>query len=260
MISKPVDEKLLLELFSKLTGQGCRLALVVDDDQHDRFFIASILKEGGMDVLLAASGEQALELALENRPDFITLDLVMPGMDGAAVLDRLRANESTAHIPVVVITSKDLTGEELTHLSLGVSAILSKGGRDRESMLNELVKNLGRLGWNLPQAPSSRGSRILIVEDSEAATIQLRFALDSEGISVDAVSGGRHALEYLKTHVPDGIILDLMMPEVDGFAVLQAVRGSSLTERVPVMVMTAKTLSPGEHDRLRELEVRHRSC
>ena len=257
VISKPVDEKLLLELFSKLTGQGCRLALVVDDDQHDRFFIASILKEGGMDVLLAASGEQALELALENRPDFITLDLVMPGMDGAAVLDRLRGNESTAHIPVVVITSKDLTGEELTHLSLGVSAILSKGGRDRELMLNELVKNLGRLGWNLPQAPSSRGSRILIVEDSEAATIQLRFALDSEGISVDAVSGGRHALEYLKTHVPDGIILDLMMPEVDGFAVLQAVRGSSLTERVPVMVMTAKTLSPGEHDRLRELEVRH---
>ena len=257
VISKPVDRRQLLEQFAKLTGVGCRLVLVVDDNEYDRRFIASILKESGMDVLLAESGQQALELALENRPDLITLDLVMPGMDGVAVLDRLRAGASTAHIPVVVITSKDLTGQELTHLSLGVSAILSKGGHDRELMLEELVKSLGRLGWSLPQAPSSRGARILIVEDSEAATIQLRFALDSEGISVDAVSGGRHALEYLKTHVPDGIILDLMMPEVDGFDVLQAVRDSPLTERVPVMIMTAKTLSPGEHDRLRELNVSH---
>jgi CheY-like chemotaxis protein/HAMP domain-containing protein len=257
VISKPVDAAQLLEQFSKLTGMGCRLALVVDDNEQDRFFIASLLKENGIDVLLAESGQEAIELAMEGHPDLITLDLVMPGMDGAAVLDRLRACESTARIPVVVITSKDLTGAELTRLSSGVSAILSKGGHDRELMLEELVKNLGRLGWSLPQAPSSRGSRILIVEDSEAATIQLRFALDSEGISVDAVSGGRHALQYLKTHVPDGIILDLMMPEVDGFQVLQAVRQSPLTRQVPVLVMTAKSLSPGEHDRLRELEVRH---
>ena len=257
VISKPVDRGQLLEQFSKLTGVGCRLVLVVDDNEQDRCFIASLLKESGMDVLLAASGQQALELALEDHPDLITLDMVMPGMDGSAVLDRLRAHESTAHIPVVIITSKDLTGEELSHLSSGVSAILSKGGHDRGQMLGELLKSLERLGWNLPQAPSSRGSRILIVEDSEAATIQLRFALDAEGISVDAVSGGRHALEYLKTHLPDGIILDLMMPEVDGFAVLQAVRASTLTAQVPVMVMTAKTLSPGEHDRLRELNVSH---
>ncbi|MEI6305224.1 MAG: response regulator, partial [Deltaproteobacteria bacterium] len=101
------------------------------------------------------------------------------------------------------------------------------------------------------------GSRILIVEDSEAATIQLRFALESAGFAVDAFSNGRQALDYLKTHVPDGIILDLMMPEVDGFAVLKEVRASALTAKVPVMIMTAKTLSPGEHDRLRSLEIRH---
>ena len=257
VITKPVGKEQLMEAFAKLTGAGCRLVLVVDDSEYDRFFIASLFKEKGLDVLLAEDGPQALELAQADRPDLITLDLLMPGMDGAAVLDKLRSNESTASIPVVVITSKDLSAAELERLSSGVSAILSKGGLDRAVVLNELVKSLERLGWHLPKAESGKGARILIVEDSEAATIQLRFALESAGFCVDAVSGGRHALGYLKTHVPDGIILDLMMPEVDGFEVLKAVRSSRLTEKVPVMVMTAKTLSPGEHDRLRALEVSH---
>lgn len=210
-----------------------------------------------MDVLMAEDGAQALELAAVDQPDLITLDLLMPGMDGAVVLDKLRSNQSTAGIPVVVITSKVLNVAEQERLSSGVSAILSKGGLVREAVLDELVLSLERIGWRLPEQQSGNGARILIVEDSEAATIQLRFALESAGFCVDAVSGGRHALSYLKTHVPDGIILDLMMPEVDGFDVLQAVRTSRLTERVPVMVMTAKTLSPGEHDRLRALEVNH---
>ena len=257
VIAKPVDGAELLKQFAQLTGEGCRLVLVVDDDEFDRVFIASIFKENGMDVLLAEDGQQALELALADHPDLITLDLMMPGMDGAAVIDKLRAYESTASIPVVVITAKDLSREESARLSEGVGAVLAKGGYDRQALLDELVQSLGRLGVRLPGPLKAHGSRILIVEDSEAATIQLRFALGCEGFSVDAVSGGRHALDYLKTHVPDAIILDLMMPEVDGFAVLKAVRASRLTARVPVMVMTAKTLSPGEHDRLRELEVHH---
>ncbi|GAW66607.1 histidine kinase [Geoanaerobacter pelophilus] len=257
VISKPVSREQLMETFKKLTGAGCRLVLVVDDSEYDRFFIASLFKEMGMDVLMAEDGAQALELAAVDQPDLITLDLLMPGMDGAVVLDKLRSNQSTAGIPVVVITSKELNAAEQERLSSGVSAILSKGGLVREAVLDELVRSLERIGWRLPEQQSGNGARILIVEDSEAATIQLRFALESAGFCVDAVSGGRHALSYLKTHVPDGIILDLMMPEVDGFDVLQAVRTSRLTERVPVMVMTAKTLSPGEHDRLRALEVNH---
>ncbi|TSK09079.1 MAG: response regulator [Geobacter sp.] len=257
VIAKPVGKEQLMETFARLAGAGCRLVLVVDDSEFDRYFIASMFKEQGLDVLMAENGPEALELAATDHPDLITLDLLMPGMDGAAVLDRLRSNESTADIPVVVITSKELSAVELQRLSSGVSAVLSKNALDREVVLEELVKTLTRLGWQLPERRGPKGARILIVEDSEAATIQLRFALESAGFCVDAVSGGRHALTYLKTHVPDGIILDIMMPEVDGFEVLEAVRSSSLTKEVPVLVMTAKTLSPGEHDRLRELAVRH---
>jgi CheY-like chemotaxis protein/signal transduction histidine kinase/HAMP domain-containing protein len=255
-VTKPVSRERLVEQFARLAGAGCRLVLVVDDDELDRFSIASILKQNGMDVLLAENGRQALDLAVADAPDLITLDLVMPDLDGAAVLERLRENEATASIPVVLVTPKDISDEEASRLCSGGSAIFSRGGADRNLLFEELVERLGHLHGE--QGPSARkGARILIVEDSEAATIQLRFALESAGFSVDAVSGGRHALAYLKTHVPDGIVLDLMMPEVDGFEVLKAVRASALTEKVPVMIMTAKTLSPGEHDRLRDLNVSH---
>ncbi|MBJ6799161.1 response regulator [Geomonas propionica] len=255
VISKPVGQEELMEAFARLAGAGCRLVLVVDDNEYDRCFLASLFKEKGLDVLLAESGPEALELAASDHPDLITLDLLMPGMDGAAVLDRLRSNSCTADIPVVVITSKELSHAELQRLSSGVSAIISKNGLERQAVLQDLVRSLERLGWRIPQRDDSHGARILIVEDSEAATVQLRFALESAGYQVDAVSGGKYALSYLKSHVPDGIVLDLMMPEVDGFQVLEAVRSSSLTADVPVMVMTAKTLSPGEHDRLRRLGV-----
>ncbi|HBG04760.1 MAG: hybrid sensor histidine kinase/response regulator [Geobacteraceae bacterium GWC2_58_44] len=257
IITKPVSREQLIEQVAKLTGAGCRLVLVVDENEENRFSIAGLFKETGMDVLLAESGQQALELAVTDRPDLITLDLVQPGMDGAAVLEKLRECHSTAAIPVVIIASQDLTKQELARLSLGGSANLSQAGLDRSVVLDGLVQSLGRLGGEPAEQPPRKGARILIVEDSEAATIQLRFALESAGFSVDAVSGGRHAMSYLKTHLPDGIILDLMMPEVDGFGVLKAVRSSALTASVPVMVMTAKTLSPGEYDRLRELNVSH---
>ncbi len=256
IVSKPVDrEKLMLE-FEKLAAAGLRSVLVVDDNEQDRFAIAAILKEAGLDVLLAENGERALELARQHHPGLITLDLMMPGMDGAAVLDLLRSDSDTASIPVVIITSKDLDTGEMTRLSSSVSAILSKGGLDRDYLLHELEQSLKHIDRHLPSAHTAVGSRLLIVEDSDAAVIQIRFALESVGFAVDSVTNGSDALEYLNTHVPDGIVLDLMMPEVDGFAVLAALRSSPLTSNVPVMVVTAKNLTPGDNERLSRFGVR----
>ncbi|MEI6306407.1 MAG: response regulator, partial [Deltaproteobacteria bacterium] len=195
MVNKPINRDRLLEEFGKLSGAWFRKVLVVDDNPVDRMFIASMLKESGMDVMLAENGQQALELALKHLPDLITLDLVMPGMDGAAVLDKLRAYKATSTIPVVVITSKDMNEMELSRFSSGVSAILAKEGLGSKQMLDKLVKSLGHLNWNPASTSKQSGSRILIVEDSEAATIQLRFALESAGFAVDAFSNGRHALD-----------------------------------------------------------------
>jgi signal transduction histidine kinase/DNA-binding response OmpR family regulator/HAMP domain-containing protein len=119
-----------------------------------------------------------------------------------------------------------------------------------------LVRPLEKPGRQPLNTRAGTGTRLLLVEDSEAAIIQVRCALESAGFTVDTVTGGQQAVDYLKNHVPDGIVLDLMMPEVDGFQVLQALRTSPLTSGVPVMVVTAKTLSPEEHRRLKEYDVR----
>lgn len=256
IVEKPVNRAHLLNELNRLAGAGVRTVLVIDDCDCDRLVIAGLLKEVGLDVHLASSGPEALSMVQEGHPDLITLDLVMPGMDGAEVLEELRCDPGTARIPVLIITSKDVSCGELERLSASVSAILPKRGLDRAVLLDELVRCLEKLGWKQDAGKAVTDSRLLLVEDSEAAIIQLQFALKSAGFSVDTVTGGRAAVDYLQHHVPDGIVLDLMMPEVDGFEVLQEVRSSPLTSGVPVMVVTAKTLSPEEHRRLESFNVR----
>jgi CheY-like chemotaxis protein len=120
-------------------------------------------------------------------------------------------------------------------------------------MLAELKTILVELNTpnTLPQAsPSARGKRILLVEDNEVAVIQVRMALEKEGYIVDAAPGGQQALAHVKHTIPDGIILDLMMPEVNGFEVLEAIRSTEATRRIPVLILTAKELTPEDHSRL----------
>jgi CheY-like chemotaxis protein/signal transduction histidine kinase len=256
IVAKPVDREELMCEFEKMSAAGIHTVLVVDDNDQERFAIAALLKEIGLDVLLAENGERALELARQHHPDLISLDMMMPGMNGAEVLDRLRSDSVTAAIPVVIITSKELDASERARLSSSVSTILSKGELNRVYLLRELERNLENINWRLPSVTTATGSRLLIVEDSDAAEIQVRYALETAGFVVDSVSGGAAALEYLHTHVPDGIVLDLMMPGVDGFAVLAALRSAPLTRTVPVMVMTAKNLTPGDIERLTQFGVR----
>ncbi|HIJ80848.1 MAG TPA: response regulator [Desulfuromonadales bacterium] len=256
IVTKPVVKDDLLREFRKIAVSGLHSVLVVDDEEHYRFTIAAMLKESGLDVLLAENGERALELARKHHPDLVSLDLMMPGMDGTAVLDQLRSDPETASIPVIIITSKDLDKKERAHLSSGVSTILSKGELSRDYLLQELERSLRDIGWRMPSPRTSGRSRLLVVEDSDAAEIQVRFALETADFVVDSVSNGAAAIDYLHTHVPDGVILDLMMPGIDGFAVLSDIRSSPITTRVPVLIMTAKTLTPGDMERLSRYGVR----
>ena len=238
------------------TRGKAKIVLVIDDNEYDRLFVASLLKEIGLDVFMAVDGQNGLEMIRRQKPDVVTLDLLMPGLDGTEVLNEMRADPDTAGIPVIIITSRDMAPEEFEHLPSVACAIIVKNGLDRSSLHRELTAALKRLGLQSALEQSTSGERILLVEDSEAAAVQVRFSLEPEGYRVDSVSSGAKAIEYLTHHLPDGVILDLMMPEVDGFAVLEEVRRSSLNRDVPIMIMTAKTLSPGDYDRLKNLGVR----
>lgn len=255
VVAKPVDPAVLVAELSRVAPPPASI-LVVDDDERDRTDIAGILESAGFAVRLAASGPEALALAAEQVPDAVTLDLVMPGMDGFEVLDALRSEVRTRRVPAVVVTARDLSAAERSELRGKAAAVLEKSSLSAGDLLAELGGILARIGRGARGPDSTAigtrggGTRLLLVEDSEPAIVQIRMVLEAEGYQVDVARGGREALERMRTNPPDGIILDLMMPQVDGFTVLERMRGTPETARTPVLILTAKDLTREELGRL----------
>jgi PAS domain S-box-containing protein len=209
--------------------------LVIDDDPAMRNLMERILGREGFHVVTAVDGPSGLELARSEKPVVITLDLLMPGMDGWEVLGALKAQEDLAHIPVVMLTILD---EQRIGFALGAAEYLTKPiERDK------LVAVLRRYG-------REPGSPVLVVEDDEATRSVLGRALAGEGRVVREAENGRVALAFLEEETPGLILLDLMMPEMDGFELLAALRERPEWEKIPVVVITAKDLTAEDHARL----------
>jgi signal transduction histidine kinase/DNA-binding response OmpR family regulator len=211
--------------------------LVVDDDQTARDLVQRGLeKEGQFEVLVASSGEEGVRLAREQNPDVITLDVLMPGMDGWAVLRALKADRATASIPVVMVSMVD--DKEIGY-ALGASDYVIKPF-DRE----KLAATLARYKCAEPPCP------VLVVEDDPATREVIRRTLEGDGWQVTEADNGRAALSAVASKVPDLILLDLMMPEMDGFEFVSELRRNEAWRRVPVVVVTAKDLSRDDRERL----------
>jgi CheY-like chemotaxis protein/HAMP domain-containing protein len=213
---------------------GKRSVLVVDDEPKTVALVSQYLQEEGYRALEAVSGATALNLAELYHPFAIILDILMPDMDGFEVLQALKRNPKTADIPVIVISVK---GDRKTGAALGAAGFIAKPVL-KESLIGELKKI------------SKPAPRMLVVEDNDAAIIQIKSMLEREGYPVDIAQGGKQAMDYLEHSVPDGIILDLMMPEVDGFEVLERIRSRQATAATPVLVLTAKDLTMEDKNRL----------
>ena len=192
------------------------------------------LQAAGFRVVTASDGREALELARTLRPDAITLDVVMPGMDGWAVLKELKADSRTRDIPIVMVT---MTSDKEMGYALGATDFLTKPV-DR-ARLTEL---LGRIG-----GAASGGA--LVVDDLEENRTLLRRMLEQEGWRVREAENGRVALDRMKEEAPELILLDLMMPVMDGFEFLAEVREVEEWQAIPITVVTAKELT--DEDRLR---------
>jgi len=212
------------------------LVLVVDDDPIVHDLMTRYLGKEGFRTVAASNGEQALRLARELRPIAITLDAMMPRMDGWAVLEALKSDSRTADIPVIMLSMVD---DKNLGYALGASAYLTKPV-DRE----RLAAALGKYRGGQP------GETALIVEDDPTIRTQLRRVLESEGCAVVAVATGREALDRLAGMTPDVILLDLMMPEMDGFRFAEELRGRAEWRAIPVIVMTGKDLTEADRTRL----------
>ncbi|MBM4287690.1 MAG: response regulator [Deltaproteobacteria bacterium] len=214
---------------------GLNTVLVIEDDPGARELLTRFLTKEGYRVETAAGGEAGLRLARELHPDIITLDVMMPGMDGWAVLSALKADPELADIPVVMLTIVD--NKNLGY-ALGAADYLTKPIQ-RDRLLAILEK----------YCPASEPATVLVVEDDTATREVIRHLLEKTGIQVTEAENGRVALERLALGQPTLILLDLMMPEMDGFQFVDYVREHEAWRAIPIVVVTAKDLTP--EDRLR---------
>ena len=203
--------------------------LVIDDDEtvHDMLF--RLLSKEGFLVEIADNGESGMDKALELKPDVIVLDVLMPGMDGWDVLTRLKNNPETASIPVVMLTMVDDRSKGYT---LGVTDYIYKPV-DREKLVTAITRCV-RYGDTAP---------ILIVDDDASQRDLLKRTLEKDGWETIRAHNGRAALEAVRARTPSIIILDLMMPEMDGFELINTLRKNPETREIPVVVLTAMDLS-----------------
>lgn len=214
--------------------------LVTDDDAASRRIIGAHLAREGYRVIYAASGLEALEKARAERPDAITLDIMMPQVDGWSVLRELKADPELGTIPVVLLS---MVADRGLGFALGAAAVLTKPV-DRTALAAALRDHMGRDGAAAP---------VLVIEDDVAARLSIERALDKLGLRPVLTAHGREALDWLEANEPPRLILlDLMMPVMDGFEFLGHLRKRPDWGDIPVLVLTAKSLTGEERQVLAE--------
>src|SRR5262245_25398491 len=211
------------------------LVLVVDDDRTVRELMERFLVKEGFSVITAAGGVEALARARQFGPAAMTLDVMMPDLDGWTVLAALKGDPALADIPVIVVTILD---ERNRGFALGAAEYMVKPV-DRDRLLKLLRTICGR-----------QPGRVLLIEDDEVTRAVIHQILSQDGWTIDQAENGRIGLERLAAAVPDVIVLDLMMPEMDGFEFLAELRSRPDLRDVPVLVVTAKDLTEDDRCRL----------
>jgi len=224
-----------------MNGHGAGpLVLVVEDDPAAAELLTRQLGNAGYRTEVAKSGTQALALARELKPAAITLDIIMPELDGWEVITRLKSDAATSHIPVVVVSVVD--NPELG-IALGAIDYFVKPVN-----ASALVERLDR--FDAPHAQGNRKVRVLVVDDEPANRTLLTEALEPAGFTVMTASGGRDAIKIAKRSKPDLVLLDLLMPDVNGFDVVEALRADDKTRDTPIMVLTAANLTEADKRQL----------
>lgn len=237
---KPKDEAAVgLAAAEPVPEQGSApRVLVVDDDPSAGHIIGSHLAREGYSLLYAKSGPEAIEMARLHRPDAITLDIMMPQVDGWSVLVALKKDPELAEIPVVIIS---ITNERSLGFNLGASAMLTKPV-DRNELVEVLKRHLTPVAGTTP-----RDAPILIVEDDPATREIMTRAVEKLEFRAVALSNGREGMDWLAENEPPlAILLDLNMPELNGFGFLRHLRGEERWANIPVIVCTAQELSARE--------------
>jgi DNA-binding response OmpR family regulator len=250
-IGKPYDQAHVLARAHELLGKHLeknreqtgakKMVLVIDDSATFRERFGEMLREQGFDVLSAETGEEGLRSAAANRPSAIVIDSVLPGIDGPTVLRKLRLDVALRHTPCIMLTGSESFDAELSALDSGADAFVRK--EEDLAMILARVTAVLRNAENLDirhQTASLQGpKRILAVDDSITYLQELNETLSGEGYDVILAQSGEEALEMLAVQVVDCILLDRLMPGIDGTETCRRIKASPATREIPLIMLTA---------------------
>ena len=217
---------------------GDAILLVVEDDPHYARILLDLARDKGFKVLLAMRGDDALDLAKQYQPTAVSLDVFLPDMLGWNVLSQLKQNPLTRHIPVQIVT---LDEDRQYGLARGAFSFVTKP-TTREGIAEALTK--------IKEFSQPRRRRLLVVEDNTAEQLSIRELLGHDDIEIVSASTGKEALDMLRQDVCDCVVLDLRLPDMSGFEVLECMRGEQALADVPVVVFTGRELSANEDAQL----------
>jgi CheY-like chemotaxis protein/HAMP domain-containing protein/signal transduction histidine kinase len=232
-----------------------RRLLVVEDSAAEQMSIGVLLGHDDIDIISASTGGEALRLLREEPADCVVLDLRLPDMTGFEVLENLRDDARLADIPVVVFTGRELSPEEDAQLHMIARSVVVKGVESPERLLDETALFLHRVVANLPDDKQVMleklhnsdedliGRKVLLVDDDARNIFALSSVLERRGMKVLTANTGREAIDLVNS-TPDLalVLMDIMMPEMDGYQTTQAIRSDKAFRRLPIIALTAKAM------------------
>jgi CheY-like chemotaxis protein len=257
-ITKPTTTEGLRSALTRIKDYAVprrRRLLVVEDDAAERMSIEELLGHDDIDIVTAATGGEALERLRENRYDCVVLDLRLPDMSGFEVLERLREDEQLRDIPVVVFTGRELSPDEDAQLHTLARSVVVKGVESPERLLDETALFLHRVVSELPEAKQGmldrlhrsdedlKGRTVLVVDDDVRNIFALSSVLERRGMNVLTATTGADAIKTMESTSDLAIVLmDIMMPGMDGYETMQAIRRDPRFQRLPIIALTAKAM------------------
>ena len=224
---------------ARARGRSLPLALVIEDDAKAAQLMRVQLEHAGFRVQQVMSAEEALQLAGGITPDLVTLDIRLPGMDGWDFLTRIKDIPTWSHVPVVVVS---LAADHEIGLSLGAASVLQKPFGP-----SEFIQELERLGF---KPSNAQDIKVLVVDDDPRAIDLMSAYLHQPGYTVLRAFGGQEGIDLTQRHLPDLVVLDLLMPDVGGLEMVEALKRNVATAQIPIIMVTAKQFTEADRVQL----------
>ncbi|HKS21857.1 MAG TPA: response regulator, partial [Thermoanaerobaculia bacterium] len=266
-ISKPVTKEGLDEAFAKIRGfveRPNKSLLVIEDNEPQRQAITELIGEGDVEITAVGSGEEALQMLRDRHFDCMVLDLGLPDMSGFDFIRRMRDELQINDTPVVVYTGRELTKKEETELKRMAEAIIIKDVRSPDRLLDETALFLHRVEANLPENkrqildqlhesdPVLAGKKALIVDDDMRNIYALTSLLERHKMRVTYAESGAEGIDaLLRTPDVDVVLMDVMMPEMDGYEAMRRIRAMDEYKSLPIIALTAKAMK-GDREKCME--------